>query len=378
MSRLQTRIVTEMEDLRDLSRPWRDLAYERGCPTALPEWLLAWWKHKAPPAAHLRVVTVLDGKRLVGLAPFFLSPGKRVEYRLLGSPYVHRLAPLSAKGMESEVIDLVASTLAEADPRPDLVGLDAVDEAASWPNELAAAWPGRLKPWRYTWSRIPAPVISLDGTYEEWFAARSANFRHQMRKTMRRLERNGGRIVLARGRAELAHACNRFAELHALRWQQRGEHSYLDSGWFAMVEEAAQSLAPRDELRLWTLLLDGQVFGVQLFLAAGGEVHSFASGWDPAVANYRPALLLQLAATEDAFARGERRLDLGGGPYAYKLRFATGNAPVVWGGLVPRTRRYPLVRARLAPAQARHLLHPITRRLPSGLRKQLKRMLKRS
>ena len=82
---LSVRLVTEIEELERLSEPWRELAHACACPAALPGWQLAWWHHLAPVGARLRTVAVFERERLVGLAPFFANPGRRVDYRLLGA-----------------------------------------------------------------------------------------------------------------------------------------------------------------------------------------------------------------------------------------------------------------------------------------------------
>jgi CelD/BcsL family acetyltransferase involved in cellulose biosynthesis len=186
---------------------------------------------------------------------------------------------------------------------------------------------------------------------------------------MHELELVGGRLRLAATPAEAERASACFAELHPRHWRDAQEPSYLDAGWFAATREAAISLAPRGELRLWTMELEGRTAAVQMYLASNGV-------WNPSAARRSPAILTKLAAIKDAFERGERRCDLCGGPHPYKLRLATDDAPVVCGGLVPDTRRYPLVRAGLAPQQVRYCPRPLTRRLSPRVWSQLKRLLR--
>jgi hypothetical protein len=61
----------------------------------------------------------------------------------------------------------------------------------------------------------------------------------------------------------------------------------------------------------------------------------------------------------------------------YKLRFANSDAPICWTGIVPRTRRYPLTRMRLAPDRVHWLIARIVRRLPPVWRRQAKRLARR-
>ena len=369
-------LVTDATQLEQLVEPWRQLAHVCACPGALPEWLLSWWHHVAPRRAELRTVTVFDSnRRLVGLAPLFAVPhASHTAYRLLGAPYVHRLAPLAQPGSEAEVVCAIAKVLSEADPRPDVVMLDGIEVGAPWLETLTSQWTGRVRPWSYTVDVVSAPTISLAGTFEEWLATRSSKFRQQMRRARRAVEQAGGQIVLPTVEPEVERGCAAFARLHAERWSGNDTPSYLTPAWFAAIRAAALPLAARGELRLWLLELQGRVVAVELSLAAGGEVQFFNGGWDASAAKFSPALLIRLAAVEDAFSRGEHRLDMGGGRHEYKLRFATGEAPIAFGGLVPRTTRYPLTRLELVAEQtARRLVQRLSYKQKVRLKKLLRR-----
>ena len=61
--------------LSGIEREWGELAVECARPGSLPDLLLPWWRHLAPPGALARVVAVREGGRLVGLAPFLIHEG---------------------------------------------------------------------------------------------------------------------------------------------------------------------------------------------------------------------------------------------------------------------------------------------------------------
>jgi CelD/BcsL family acetyltransferase involved in cellulose biosynthesis len=371
------RIVTEIEELERLSEPWRELAHACACPAALPGWQLAWWRHLAPKGALLRAIAVSEQDRLVGLAPFFVNPGRRVDYRLLGGGMTHRVSPLAPPGREQEVANLVASTLAGCDRRPDLIALEAIDASSLWADAIHDTWPGRLRPWRYTSSRLSAPVLDFEEkTFESWFASRSKKFREEMRRARRDIEKAGGRVVLATSRPATDLAIDEFVRLHLARRSARGGSS-LTGEWSRMLKDAAASLVASGEMRLWVLKIGEKLAAVNVMLAAGGVLTGFNIGFDEDFARLEPGHVTTLAAIEDAFARGEVRLDTGGGDSAYKRRLASRDLPIVWTGIVPRTRRYPLTRMRLAPDQAYWLITRIGRRLPPAWRRQAKRIARR-
>jgi CelD/BcsL family acetyltransferase involved in cellulose biosynthesis len=85
----------------------------------------------------------------------------------------------------------------------------------------------------------------------------------------------------------------------------------------------------------------------------------------------KPTMLTILAALEDGIARGERRLDLGAGTHPYKLRFADGDDPLAWGGLIVRNARWPRTRAELMPRVLRYRAKQAVQALPEPLRERL-------
>jgi len=375
---LTAQLVSELEELEQLSEPWRELAHACACPAALPGWQLAWWRHLAPQGAQLRAIAVLEQERLVGLAPFFVNPGRRVDYRLLGGGMTHRVSPLALPGREQAAAGFVAATLASCEPRPDLIAFEAIDASSPWPDAIAEAWPGKRRPWRYISSQMPAPVLDLDDqTFESWLASKSKKFREEMRRAGRSIETAGGRVVLASEKPATDRAIEAFVRLHLARRSERGGSS-LSGDWAGMLRDAASDLVARGEMRLWTLEVAGQFVAVNIVLAAGGVLTGFNTGFDEDFARLEPGHVTTLAAIEDAFTRGEFRLDTGGGTSEYKRRLTSKDLPICWTGIVPRTRRYLLTRIRLFPDQVGWLTTRVARKLPPRWRWRIKRFLRPS
>ena len=376
MTSLRARLITEIGELEALSEPWRALAHTCSCPAALPAWQIAWWRHLAPTGAALRAVAISEGEDLVRLAPFFVNPGRRVGYRLLGAGMTRRMRPLARPVLEAEVARETAAKLAEAAPTPDLIAFEGVDDTPPWPGLIAKAWPGHFKPWRYVSSIHPGPVIdTTDGDFEAWLSSRSHNFRKQLRVARRRADAVGAQIVPATSTKACEKALRDYRRLHLERWERRGGSSF-DEKAFAMINEAARVLVPANEMRILSLDTTQDTVAVLLSLAAGKDVLLFSYGFDEEFAQISPIHLTILAAIEDAYRRGDQRIDFGGGSERHKQSFANADLPVRWEGLVIRSRRYPLTRARLAPEQGRWLAHRLARRLLSPSRRaRVKRLL---
>lgn len=358
-----------------MSADWDALAVSARRPYCAPAWMLSWWGHVAAPEARLRAVAVHDGHELVALAPCFVDPGTPATYRTLAAGTSHRVEPIARPGAEREAAGVIAAALAEADPAPGVLSFEYVDQRVGWSDLLAASWPGSKRPVPLLARAEPAPTVALSAEdYPAWMKTKSRNFRSQAGRLRRRLEAEGASFHLATSPEEIEAGVPEFARLHHARWENRGGTVALGPGVLPMLVEAGAELAESGRLRLHSIEVDGRTISSHLFVAAGGEVAYWNGGFDERFAAHQPSMQTLLAAVEECFARGDERLDLGGGAHAYKYRLADGEDTVESHLLAIRGRRYPLTRARLAPRQLRRAT---ANRLPEGARSKLQAALRR-
>ncbi len=359
--------------LEALGSDWDELAVASARPYCAPGWLLSWWRAAAPADAELRTVVVRSGHELVGLAPFFASQAPAgLSLRPLGAGTCTRVEPLARAGREREVAAVAAPLLAETGA--ELLTLEGVPAGSPWPELLAEAWPARAA-WLHEDERMPSPTVEVAArSFDEWFAAKSSNFRQYIRRFGRRLQDRGAHIELVDGDQAMSGAVSAFAELHRARWADRGGSGVLRDGVEQAVAGAARLLPP-DRFRLFLASAEGQPVAASLFLAAGGEVTYWLGGFDDAWADTRPQMHVILAAIEHAMGSGDRRVDLGAGGQDYKYRFADGEEILRWVTLVPPGRGRLKTRLRLLPGQARLEL---AQRLSPRQKARLKRLLRRS
>jgi CelD/BcsL family acetyltransferase involved in cellulose biosynthesis len=376
---LQVRVIDDPTALEGLAGDWDALAVACARPLSAPAWLLAWWRAMAPPGALLRALAVHEGERLVGLAPFMaVHDGGLVAYRPLGGEDMGiRNTPLAEPGMEIPVARALAAALARSAPRPDVVHLDQVDVTSPWPLLLSRAWPGLFPPRRERLRTASAPTLHLEApSYEEWLAAKSSNFRQRLRRDARKLAERGAVTAMVATPEELERALEDFQRLHGGRW---GEESPLaGEAGHRMMLEAGRALLPEERFRVWTITAEGATITVQIFIAAGGEVTYWNGGWDPEWSSLSPAMLGICAGVEDAFARGERRIDFGEGEHHYKTRLADRDEEIAWIRLFPRDLRYPRVALLTAPARGRRAARAALDRLPAPVRARAERALDRA
>jgi CelD/BcsL family acetyltransferase involved in cellulose biosynthesis len=375
MPSLDTAVIDELSDAHVLAPAWDELAVLQGLPLCAPGWMLAWWEQMAPIGGELRIVAIHDGAQLIALAPWFgqRSDRGRVDLRFLGAENSDRVDVLCRAGREREVCTALRAAIRTMRPRPDVVAFEAAPASSKWPQRLAR---GDLRLLRYRNSLLPAPSVALpEGAPEAWLEGRSSNFRSQMRRMRRRLEQRGGQVRQIVEPAEVEHAIDALLHLHAARWEDRARSGLDRPGMEAMLQQAAAVLGP-DRLRLWTAEIAGEPISVQLFQAAGGQIKYWNGGWMEEHADVKPTMLTILAALEDGIARGERRLDLGAGTHPYKMRFADGDDPLAWGGLIVRNGRWPRTRAELLPRVLRYRAKQAVQALPEGIAERVEKVVK--
>lgn len=368
-------LIEEEGRLEELRGAWDELAQTLGRPYAAPGWMLAWWRHAAPAGARLGVAAAWDGDELVGLAPLWRERRAGVQWlRPLAAPVSHRSEPLAAPGREGDVAPVMAAALAGARPAPDAVAFEALPAGSPWPGLLAAEWPGPGRARLEREREVTAPHVTLDGGYDAWLAAKSSNFRSQVRRLRRKLEAQGARFVRITEADDLEPALRDFARLHHARWDPRGGSGALTPEVEAMLAAAVADLSPRGRLSIWAVEVDGRAISSHLFVEAGDEMVYWLGGHDDAWGAHKPGLQTLVAAVEDAFARGVARLDLGPGDQEYKYRLADGESSLEWVTLLAPGRS-PVPRAALA---VRHARIAGARRLTPEQRERVKALLRRA
>lgn len=351
---------------------WDRLAVACERPFCAPAWLLAWWREQRSGDARLRVAIVLEGERVVAVAPFFAQVSYGLnELRLLAAGFSHRIGLLGEPGKEEVVAGALAPALAAIDPPPASVVFEGIDARDRWPELLAAAWPGR-SPRLRTDATMEAPEVDLGDSYDAWMEGRARKFRKEARRNARRLEEAGVTSRIGADREAIAA----LIRLHEARWEDRGG-SEVGARAERVVAAAAEGLGEDGRLEVVLLESEDGPVSAELVLRAGEVAVFWAGGFDPAWSRHAPGTQTMLVALRSAAERGVKVADLGGGAHSYKLRMADGSRPIVWRTLFPRGRRYPLIRLRLAPKHLKYGLRRLARRLPEPLRERLAGLVQR-
>jgi CelD/BcsL family acetyltransferase involved in cellulose biosynthesis len=342
VSEVSWQVVSESDLDADVVSAWDRLAVARGRPYCAPVWMLS-WDGEPGDGSSVRIGVVRDADRIIGIVPLIGRPlplRRALRYELMGSGTSFRIEPLAASGTQEAVARATAELLASLNPPLALLSLRGIDAESGWSEAIAAAYPGRHGARVARSTRLPAPILRLDGVsdYEGWLRSKTRHFRKEAARSRRAFLRTG-ELRVASTPQELNLAMTAFGTLHLHRMRSLGRRSSLDHPSMpARLIAAGERLGP-DRIRASTALVGGEIISVDLFVRAGGVTASWNGGWLESYRAFRPGWLTLLAGIEDAISLGTTEVDLGPGAYPYKYRLATRDSCLVLDRVIPRTLR---------------------------------------
>lgn len=334
---LRLRWVSQPEGLGPVLDGWRTLSATRSKPFSSPQWLLTWWAERPRSKWQLRVLIVEDDGGLAAILPMYAEDGSvRPRLRLLGQPGLWGYGPLIRAGAGQDVLAAIARELASQ--KPELVAFDALDpDDAAVVDGIARNWPAPGVAVEHP-RRATTPTQRLNGTFDEWLAARRSSGRRYRRQGVR-LSEDGGLIETAVSEADSMTAFDELVALHQLRWE--GRSAWLSPHLERTFRRLLAGSVAAGEIRIWTVRIAGEAIAASMFVALGGAVISVLSGFDQRYQRYGPGMLARVAGIKDAFRRGDTVLDFGFGDQDYKSAMADEERATVWCELRPLSSASP-------------------------------------
>jgi CelD/BcsL family acetyltransferase involved in cellulose biosynthesis len=304
-SRVSVAIVDSPEELAALGPEWTDLWTRVPAATLFqrPEWLVPWSRHLRHDRLH--VVAVRDGRRLVALLPFVVGP---FGVALAGGGVSDYLDVLVDPAAESMVGPLLSRVLAELDHRCVAADLPQRSPLLRWSIDCAGPVErdGVCPVWSWSGDRPPMEALP-------------AGFARRLAYARRRAAREGFRFEEVRA-STLQPFLDALFELHAARWQVRGEAGVLaDPCVERFHREAAEGLLAAGLLAMHGLRdPGGRLVAVTYGFLSRRRGALYVSGFDPAFAARSPGMLTIGRTIESAHAAGARAFDFLRGTEAYK------------------------------------------------------------
>ncbi len=283
------------------------------------QWQTNWWDAFGE-GCRLQLLRVTGSSgRLIAVLPLYAA-GAAETWRIVGGVDVSDYLDLIAeRGREEEawkaLLDLQGGVW-------ELRGLRNGSPSLSLLPALAASHGAAV--------RIEVeeccPALALPGNWEEYLNQLRAKDRHELRRKLRKFEREcpGAVARCYAGEGEVDDAADIFLALH--RKSGAGKRRFMNDRMELFFRRICRALARAGWLRLWLLERAGEPLASFICFEYGGEVEVYNSGFDPVHAGRAPGIVLLAHLIRDAIERGIPRFDFLRGEEGYKYAF--GSTPV--------------------------------------------------
>jgi CelD/BcsL family acetyltransferase involved in cellulose biosynthesis len=312
---LTTNIITDVAGIRALEPDYEHLYRVTGntLPFALQDWHLAWcgyFLNRNPQIHDQPLFHVLrnSAAECVALVPLILTrrrigPLRLATVGLVGAdPGLTEIRnPLVKPGYERQTVRAVHESVARI-PDWDWIQWNGLSGA------MAEALACETTPQWYQTS--DDYVLDLPPSWDEFRAGLKRNVRESLRHCFNSLRRDGHafEFVVARERAEVLQALQRFFVLHELRANMR--RGARHPNWFAgqsvrdFLCDVCDRLAARDAVRLFQLRIGTKVVASRIGFVVRDGLYFYYSGFDPAWARYSVMTTTVAEALKYAIASG--------------------------------------------------------------------------
>lgn len=308
-------VRTDPSSLSDLAPAWDALVPESArlgpFPSAL--WGRVWWAHFGN-GSDLRVATVVRGEELVAIAPLYLESESGTLLFLGGRDITDYTCPVPPTEM-----DAATGLILECAERDG-----ASVECVSTPDDLgfadslcAAAETRGLRVERLPTE--PAPYVDLPSNVETYFEMLDGKERHELRRKVRRFERELGLARLRRADAiTLESDLGLFFEWHRTAPGEKG--TFMSRTREAFFGALARELLLRGWLALDILEAGGTPVAAAFSFVIGDTVYLYNSSLDTNAYRWSPGMVLIERLIDRAISDGLARLDFLKGNEHYKFQ----------------------------------------------------------
>ncbi len=320
-----------------LQPEWNDLLRRSRFDTVFLtwEWQYTWWQHLGRRRGPLYLLAARQDGRLVGILPLYESRSEDdVALNVVGCIEVSDYLDLIIEaGQEDAVYAAFLAWLAGPQAPPwtvvDLCNQPAASLSHTRLPELARAAGFQAD----VAQEDVCPVIDLprpptddsaglEAAWELYLAGLDKKERHEIRRKLRRMEREApdARLRFVTAGPDLAAAMDDFIALH--RFSRADKHAFMTDEMQAYFRAIAAALAERGWLQLSFLEVAGKPVATYFCFDYGDAILVYNSGYDPAaVPQLSPGWVLLAQLIQHAIALSRARFDFLQGNEDYKHRF---------------------------------------------------------
>lgn len=288
-------------------------------PFQSPRWLIPWWEHLG--RGELWVCAVRHKGELTGLAPLFID--KRRAF-FLGTG-ISDCLDLLVDPACPEAAGALLRHLVAAGERWDYCDLQEVPPESAAIRQIAA------QPLPDVQCSVDplgiCPVLLLTGIPEPSPADHPA-LRTSYRRAWRRIIACGEARVEMAEKEDLAFCLDALFRLHGARWAKRRHPGVLsDLKVRSFHRVAAGGLLEDGCLRLFSLLLDGEIIASLYAFEQNGKLYCYLSGFNPHLERLSPGKIVLGSAIEYAVRTGISEVNFLRGSEVYKYQWGARDRP---------------------------------------------------
>jgi CelD/BcsL family acetyltransferase involved in cellulose biosynthesis len=342
-------VIESADRFAELTVPWEKLADREPTPFGSHMWLSAWW-NAFGASRGLRMLVLWEGGEMVATYPLYADAGGLSAMANVHSPLYRPLArdqtslrDISTAALRHVRGHLIVEALPQEDP-----ALAELRRAAREAHAHTLCSDLRV-----------SPIVDTTGDFASWRAGSRPRWGAPLERFRRKMLRENGaeiRVVLPPERLE--SELERGFAVEASGWKGKAGTAINSAASTAQFYgELSRSAHARDELRLSTITLDGELAAFDLTLLRHGRLFLLKTGFDERYRRLAPGLVLRLSVIERCFELGLSAHELLGDDSEWKRKFSTssrshvtidiyGNRPRPRATYAGRGARQALARAR--------------------------------
>ncbi len=289
------------------------------CLFVLPPWLKVWWTAFGDGWA-LRIMSVRQGKELVGIAPLRVLGG---EARFIGGPDVcDYLDFVVAPGRDPEFFRVLIEELRQQGIRQMDLGPVRADSTvmnglSPVAERLGCEFSSQLEDLSYE--------LALPANWEAYLGLLKGTERHEIRRKLRRLE-EAARVEFRKVEdpIEVRRSMDTFLGLFGANRSDKA--AFMTSLRARFFRALAEDMARSGALKLFFLELDAQPAAAVICFHDHSTFYLYNNGYDNRFRSLSVGFLSKVLSIREAIREGKKRFDFLKGVEAYKRHL--GGKPV--------------------------------------------------
>jgi CelD/BcsL family acetyltransferase involved in cellulose biosynthesis len=311
----------------DLEIQWDELLAESvtNVPFLKFSYLKGWWQTRGggewPENAHLAIVIAKENKKLIGIAPLFISiHEQKTTVYLLGSKEVcdYLDVIVHPDNLDLFIFELITFINSDAFPDWDQIIFHNIVENSPTVKALESA--AKSLQWNFRTECVKhSPFVSLPGDWDAYLALIDKKQRHEIRRKMRRAaESSEVKWYFVEKRDSLENEINDFLGLMALDGEKA---HFLNDPMKEFMRFSLNWAFQEHCLQLSFLEIQGHKAAGYFCFDYQNRILVYNSGFDPDYSEYSPGWVLLGNLLQWANENHRSEFDFMRGNEDYKYRF---------------------------------------------------------